>query len=366
MLEKLKNISPWHFLWISIVASELITLVLSAVQGRLFWGGVSRETLIIGAVDALVVPLIVATLVIYFVRQTAELQKVNEQLQEANRKLQTLDRIRTEFISTASHELRTPLTTIKAFIELLIIKPRMPAQRKERLAHAINDEADRLTRLINDLLDITRMEEGSMPWRDGDLSMEEVIRSCLGSMAPIFEGKGLRVTTDIAGDLPVLYGDRDRFLQVMTNVLSNAGKFTPSGGTIGIVARRDPGPPGRVIVEVSDTGVGIPAADLGLIFEKFHRAGDHMTRSIEGSGLGLAISRQIIERHGGTISATSVQGKGSTFTISLPENGVQRRQPCTAPIPAAGRRCGDGERSGHSPGVPGSSNPFARERKLPR
>ena len=132
ILDKLKRISPWHYIWISVIFSELITAVLSMVQGKLWWGGVSRETLVIGMVDALVVPLIVATIVIYFIKQTTELKRINEQLQEANRKLQSIDKMKSDLVSVVSHELRTPLTTIKAFVELLLMKTGMPrpAERK--------------------------------------------------------------------------------------------------------------------------------------------------------------------------------------------------------------------------------------------
>jgi signal transduction histidine kinase len=175
-IDILKRLNPWHFVWISIVSSELITLVLSVVQGRVWWGGVSRETLIIGAVDAMVVPLIVASLVVYFVKHITELRKLNEQLQEANLKLQAIDKMKTDFVSVVSHELRTPLTTIKAFAELYLMKPEMPEERKEKLMGTIKVESDRLTRLINDLLDLARIEAGAMKWREEEVSIEDCLR----------------------------------------------------------------------------------------------------------------------------------------------------------------------------------------------
>jgi signal transduction histidine kinase len=320
-IDKLKNINPWHFVWISIVSSELITLVLSVLQGRFWWGGVSRETLIIGAVDSLVVPLIVATVVVYSVKQIAELRKANEQLQEANLSLQSIDKMKTDFMTVVSHELRTPLTTIKAFLELITMKPDMPAQQRTKLMATINVETDRLMRLIADLLDLATIEAGSMKWRSEYLSLEEVVQSSISGMGPLFESKGLRVTTAFGSSLSRFSGDRDRLVQVVTNILFNAIKFTPAGGAVHVEVREEPDPAPQLVVEISDTGIGIPAGDLELIFEKFQRAGDQLTSKIEGTGLGLSIARQIVENHGGRIWAASTRGKGSTFTFTLPLSG---------------------------------------------
>jgi signal transduction histidine kinase len=321
ILDKLKRISPWHYIWISVIFSELITAVLSIVQGKLWWGGVSRETLIIGMVDALVVPLIVATIVIYFIKQATELQRINEQLQEANRKLQSMDKMKSDLVSVVSHELRTPLTTIKAFVELLLMKTSMPDQQKAKLLGTINIEANRLTRLIADLLDLARIEAGSMRWRTEPLHIEEIIRASLASIGPLFENSRIRLTKDIELPLPAFYGDADRLIQVVTNILTNAIKFSPAGGLVHITARHEPGPGGRIVVAISDTGSGIAPEDIDQIFEKFHRSGDQLTSSIDGTGLGLAISRQIVEYHGGRIWATSERGKGSVFTFTLPLAG---------------------------------------------
>jgi signal transduction histidine kinase len=319
ILDKLKLISPWHFIWISVVFSEVITFFLSTVQGRIWWGGVSRETLIIGAVDALVVPLIVASVVIYFVKHITELQKINEQLQEANQRLREIDKMKSDFVTVASHELRTPLTTIKAFIELLVMKPGMPGQRREKLATAINVETDRLSRLIASLLDLSRIEAGLMQLRREEVSIEDIIQSSLASVSAILESKALRVTTAFNRPLSRISGDRDRLVQVISNILSNAGKYTPAEGSIQISVREEPAPSPQMIVEVSDTGVGIPAEDLERIFEKFWRSGSDLAE-IEGTGLGLAIARGIVNDHGGSIRATSTLGKGSTFTVTLPLN----------------------------------------------
>jgi signal transduction histidine kinase len=314
LLDKMNSVNPWHFVWISIVFSEIITYVLSVLQGRLWWGAVSRETLLIGAVDALVVPLIVATFVIFFVKRAAELKKINEQLEEANRKLQELDRLKTDFVTTASHELRTPLTTVKAFVELLAMKPDMPELRKAKLIGCINGETDRLTRLVADLLDLARIESGSMNWRMEKLFIEDVIENTITALGPLFENKTLSVTTAFSAPRCALSGDRDRLAQVLTNILSNAVKFTKPGGAIQIAVHREAA---QIAVEITDTGVGIPAADLESIFEKFRRSAAEDGCESEGTGLGLSIARQIVEHHGGRIWAAS-NGGGSTFTFTLP------------------------------------------------
>jgi signal transduction histidine kinase len=327
MLDRLNRISPWHFVWISIVFSELITAVFSTAQGYLYWGRLPTETLIIGAVDALVVPLIVASVVVYFVRQTAELNRMNAQLQEANRRLQVLDKMKTDFVSVVSHELRTPLTTIKAFAELISMKPNMSEQRRKKLMNTINIEAARLSRLISDLLDLARIEEGALLWRSDELSLKDVVLSAMGSVGPLFENKGQRVTTAFSLTHPGFRGDHDRLVQVVTNILSNAAKYTPAGGSVHVAVRRDSGPAEQMVVEVSDTGVGIPSDELEAIFEKFHRSGDPLTSSSEGTGLGLAIARQIVEHYGGRIWAESTQSKGSKFIFTLPveSTGMQNR-----------------------------------------
>jgi signal transduction histidine kinase len=318
ILDRLRRISPWHYIWIAVVCSELFTLLLSLAQGYLWWGGLSRETLIIGFFDSLIVPLLVAPVIIYLVQEAAELRKMNAQLQEMNRKLQELNKMKSDFVSVVSHELRTPLTTIKAFAEILALKPDMPEQRRKNMILTIDEESERLKRLISDLLDLARIESGLIKIRRDDVAIEDVIFQTVKRMGPLLAGKGLRLRTFFATPLDRFSGDSDRLVQVVTNILSNAAKFTDAGGFIHINARQEEQPEPRIVIEVVDTGVGIPAKDLDRIFEKFHRSGDQLTSEVEGTGLGLSISRQIIELHGGRIWATSTEGKGSTFTLVLP------------------------------------------------
>ncbi|MDH4162851.1 MAG: ATP-binding protein [Nitrospirota bacterium] len=257
-------------------------------------------------------------------RAEERLLRYSGELRQANRRLEDLDRLKSEFVSTVSHELRTPLTSIKAFAELLLIKPNMAPERKEKLLRRINDESDRLGRLISDLLDLSRIEAGTMTWRPGPVSAREVVEASVEGMLLLAQAKGLRIETDISEPLPALYGDRDRLVQVMTNLLSNAVKFTPPGGAISVQARAAAGPQSRVELTVTDAGAGIPAEDLPHIFDKFHRAGNAEYESKEGTGLGLTIARQIIAYHDGTISVASKLGQGSAFTVTLPAVGPDK------------------------------------------
>lgn len=246
----------------------------------------------------------------------------NRELELANKKLKELDQLKSDFISVVSHELRTPLTSIKAFTELIIMKPRMTGEKRNRLLSIINNETDRLARLINDILDLTKIEAGKLSWHVTRVSLSEIIRNSVNSMRSLADNKSLSLIMNVPASLPTLYGDRDRLIQVITNILSNAVKFTPDGGTISINAFTENDPRYQIMVKISDTGVGIPSRDFDVIFEKFRRSGDVLTTHAEGTGLGLAITKQIVEYHGGRIWAESTPGKGSSFSFILPLDKV--------------------------------------------
>ena len=246
-----------------------------------------------------------------------ELERSLAELKKAYGKLEDLDRLKSDFISTVSHELRTPITSIKAFVELLLIKNDMKEERKTRLLKTINSESDRLARLIGDLLDLSRIESGVMLWRDQDITIEDVVSVAVVGILPLAKARDIHIEEKVEDDLPMLQIDRDRIMQVVTNLLSNAVKFTQQGGRVTITTARTASSPG-ITVSVADTGPGIPSKDLNLIFERFHRSGDVLTSTIEGTGLGLAISREIVEHYGGRIWAESVVGKGSVFTFTIP------------------------------------------------
>ena len=251
--------------------------------------------------------------------RTRDLSDANKQLESSQERLRELDRLKSDFVSNVSHELRTPLATIRVSVENLLdgLAGEMNPILLRSLTR-VKDNTDRLTRLITDLLDLSRIESGTVAWREGTLSVADIIRTSVEGITPLATNKGIEMTTAAADALPGLRGDRDRLIQVMTNLLSNAVKFTPPGGRISVATHSDPGPPELVVVAVSDTGRGIPAKDLPRIFDKFHRSESEDSDVFEGIGLGLTISRQIVEHHGGRIWAESVPGEGSTFRFSIP------------------------------------------------
>jgi PAS domain S-box-containing protein len=253
-------------------------------------------------------------------RKQAEerLRNYSQELREANRKLEALDRLKSEFVSTVSHELRTPLTSIKANAELILMKPDLHHDKKHRLLVTINRESDRLTRLINDLLDLSKIEAGTVQWRREEVSVNDIVRFSIDAVLPLLQNKRLQLKTSMEDPLPPVWGDRDRLVQVMNNLLSNAIKFTPSGGSISVAVYQEES---QIFVTVQDTGTGIPAEEIDIIFDKFHRSRDQVLKQTEGTGLGLTIVRQIVEYHGGSIRASSTYGAGTTMTVILPVSG---------------------------------------------
>ncbi|MEK6692456.1 MAG: HAMP domain-containing sensor histidine kinase [Nitrospirota bacterium] len=229
-----------------------------------------------------------------------------------SRKLKEIDQMKADFISYASHELRTPMTSLKEAVALMM--DRVPGDLTEKqgeLLKIINEDCDRLLKLINDLLDLSKLESGLLPLNIQDSRIEDVVEKTLSAMRPIAESKGVYIGTDLGNNIPKIPMDGFRIQQVLTNLLSNAIKFTNSGGRIGITLYKEKE---DIIVKVSDTGEGIPKDALGRIFDKFHQLGDKKT----GTGLGLPIVKHIVEAHGGRIWAESEQGKGSIFYFTIP------------------------------------------------
>jgi signal transduction histidine kinase len=233
-------------------------------------------------------------------------------------RLAELDRLKAEFVSVASHEIKTPLSVIRGYVSLLAdgIYGEVNEVQKKTLG-AVNDQTDRLTRLVHRLLDISRFEAGGGRLELRRINLRDFIQELVSGFQVLAFQNGITFRVDVADDLPVnVVGDADRLNEVLGNLLSNAFKFTRRGGTIDLVAQRDGA---NVRVKVADTGVGIPADKLPHIFEKFYQVDNEAQPRSVGSGLGLAIAREIVEAHGGTIGAASEPGRGTTFTMVIPD-----------------------------------------------
>jgi PAS domain S-box-containing protein len=227
-----------------------------------------------------------------------------------------VDRMKTEFVSLVSHELRTPLTSIKGYVDLLLDEEAGAITEQQRQFMVIvKNNADRLVGLINDLLDIARIEAGKVEIRHESLQLPALIQVAANGLLRQIEAKGQHFSVDLAPELPPLLGDQGRVIQILTNLLSNAHKYTQAGGSIVIAARRDGG---EVRVEVRDTGIGLTAEEQSQLFAKFFRATNRATQEVGGTGLGLAITRSLVQMHGGQITVQSAPGEGSTFSFTLP------------------------------------------------
>jgi len=226
------------------------------------------------------------------------------------------DRAKSEFVSTVSHELRTPMTAIKGYTDLLHAGAVGPINAEQkRFLTTIKSNTDRLTALINDLLDISRMETGRVRFEPRPLQVGDVIADVVNALATQADAKNQQLTYEVAGGLPDVMGDRDRLNQVLTNLIGNAIHYTPEGGEIELHAYRVER---AVRIDVRDTGIGIAPEDVGHIFERFYRSDHPLVQETRGTGLGLSIVRMFVEMHGGRVWVESNPGKGSTFTFILP------------------------------------------------
>jgi len=249
-------------------------------------------------------------------QKSHELEAATNELRGANQRLQDLDRLKDDFISTVTHELRTPLTSIRAFSEILNDNPRLDEAERTKFLGIIVKESERLTRLINQVLDLAKIESGAAEWHSSEIDMHEVLEESATAVSQLFRERKIELTVELPQRVPGLVADRDRLMQVMLNLLSNAAKF--SGHAPGKVAVSLAHEGGFLRVDVADNGVGISAADQEVVFEKFRQVGDMLTGKPQGSGLGLHISRRIVEHFGGRMWVMSRPGEGACFSFTLP------------------------------------------------
>lgn len=270
------------------------------------------------------------------VRDVSDRKRYEEELRAAKDAAEAANATKSSFLANVSHELRTPLTSILGFARLIerrfdeVVAPALAANEDRKVRRAVSQvrsnagiiysESQRLTHLINDVLDLAKIEAGRVDWRMAPLDLAEVVTRAAQATHGLFEQKrGVGLRLDLADDLPRVTGDRDRLTQVVINLVSNAVKFTAEGEVV-VAARvvRDPQAGEAVTVRVSDTGVGIAPEDHATVFERFRQVGDTLTEKPQGTGLGLPICKQIVEHHGGRIWVESVLGRGATFAFVVP------------------------------------------------
>ncbi|MCC6474724.1 MAG: histidine kinase [Burkholderiales bacterium] len=254
-------------------------------------------------------------------QKSRELEAATAGLRAANERLKDLDRLKDDFLSTVTHELRTPLTSIRAFTEILNQEPDIGVAQRQRFLGIVTKETERLTRLINQVLDLAKIESGRADWHESRVDMREVVADAASAMGQVFQERGIRVELKLPERVRAVSADLDRMTQVMQNLLSNAVKFcSPGDGHVEIELCEQAG---WLRVDVRDNGPGVAPRDREVIFDKFHQVGDTLTEKPQGTGLGLPISRHIVEHHGGRIwvqaGAPGAHGSaGACFSFTLP------------------------------------------------
>ncbi len=231
-------------------------------------------------------------------------------------KLEKTETMRRQLIGDVTHELRTPLAAIKGYMEGLMdgVLPAEPETYQQ-----VHTEIDRLQRLVNDLQELSRVEAGAFQLKPVSVSLPGLIETIKGNLGHQFEDKGIQLETQVEPHLPNIMVDKDRILQVLTNLVGNALQYTPSGGKVSIRAARDKS---EILISVSDTGIGIAPDHLPFIFNRFYRTDKSRTRASGGSGIGLTIAQALVKAHHGRIWAESAgEGKGSSFHFTLPAAG---------------------------------------------
>ncbi len=222
---------------------------------------------------------------------------------------------RDEFIAHVSHEFRSPLTNIRAYTETLLSDMVLDADAQKEAFNVINEETGRLTRLVNEVLDLSRMESGSLTLDKGPVVLDRLVRQCVGDLSAMAQSRQITIQTNYHPKLPNIVADREKLAVVINNIVSNAIKYTPQGGTVFVETGCDER---FVSIKITDTGYGIGADDLTRIFEKFYRVERAETADVAGTGLGLAASKEIVTLHGGSINVSSELNKGTEMLVKIP------------------------------------------------
>jgi two-component system phosphate regulon sensor histidine kinase PhoR len=238
--------------------------------------------------------------------------------------LRRLEKIRKDFVANVSHELRTPLTSIKGYVEALLDGAKDDPAASVKFLEIILKQSDRLNLIIEDLLELSKIESGNVSFKEEPLELRSLLDRTLSTIKPIAEKNRHRLVIAIDPSLPPVTGDEGRLVQVLTNLLDNAVKYTPTGGTITVGAKPVPSvgsdepAPRAIELSVADTGIGIPEEDRPRVFERFYRVDKARSRELGGTGLGLAIVKHIVEGHGGQVWVEANHPQGSRFVVRLP------------------------------------------------
>jgi signal transduction histidine kinase len=233
---------------------------------------------------------------------------------ETSHRLRELDALKDTFVSTISHELRTPLTSISGYLELLLEEPARFDAEQLLFLTTIERNADRLGRLVTDLLDVSRIDAGQIDLRRCPTDLSTLVDQAVQAVTPVAESSGVTLTTSLTADADV-DGDPARLAQVVDNLLSNAVKYTDAGGHVVVTLTADRA---AVVLRVADDGIGIAEDERGRLFERFFRTTAARDGAYQGTGLGLSITKAIVEAHGGTIVAEARQGRGTVFCVTVP------------------------------------------------
>jgi len=255
-------------------------------------------------------------------RDTTERKAAESVREELLHKVEDANRKKTEYVSDVSHELRTPLASIKGFVSTIRSDPAMDEPTRQDFLRIIEEETDRLTRIIEDLLDISRIESGRIKLSMRSFNIMDLITKNIENIKPLAESKGIVIQSHPAPAPYIVYADQDKTSQIIINILSNAIKYNKAGGKVSIAASDDDG---KVRVDIEDTGIGISEKDLPHMFEKFFRA-EGSSRETPGTGLGLAVTKSLVQVMGGEIEMQSKLGEGSRFSFSLPKCAGEQKE----------------------------------------
>jgi signal transduction histidine kinase len=252
------------------------------------------------------------------VRSRDELGRLSQTFNQMTARLRAARQMQVDFVADVSHELRTPLTAIKGLVETLRDGAVDDPQVRDRFLRTVEGETDRLIRLVNDLLVLSRADSEALNLQRHPVDLPQLVRATLSRLEPQAEARGVVCRVKTSPDTPLVWADPDRIEQVLVNLLDNAIKYSRPGGTVMVIVAGDQGQPVRV--QVQDEGVGIPAEDLGRVGHRFYRADKARSRTEGGSGLGLAIAQALVQAHGGQLWLESQEGQGTLVTFTLPSS----------------------------------------------